>query len=157
MIFDEAFERLIGHEGGFVDHPSDPGGATKYGISRRSYPGEDIRGMTLARAKQIYKRDFWGPSGCDAVPDYLKFLQFDAGVNSGPKVAIKLLQRALGELEDGILGPSTLAACAYANPHRLVARLSAYRLLLMTDLPQWPAFGRGWCRRVANNLLEAKP
>ena len=58
MTFDQAFQKLIGHEGGFVDHPSDPGGATKYGISKRSYPGEDIPGLTLDRAKTIYRRDF---------------------------------------------------------------------------------------------------
>jgi hypothetical protein len=102
--FDTAFERLIGHEGGLVEHPADPGGLTKYGISQRSYPGEDIRGMTLARAKEIYRRDYWGPSGCDAVPDSIKFLMFDCGVNSGPEAAIRLLQRSVGTTEDAELG-----------------------------------------------------
>lgn len=155
MDFDAAFECLIGHEGGLVDHPADPGGLTKYGISQRSYPGEDIRGMTLARAKEIYRRDFWGPSGCDAVPDWAKFHLFDAGVNSGPPMAIRLLQRALGVLDDGVIGPITLTQCAGANPTKTIARMSAHRLLLMADLPTWPAFGRGWARRVARNLLES--
>lgn len=155
MDFDTAFERLIGHEGGLVDHQADPGGVTKFGISQRSYPGEDIRGMTLARAKEIYRRDYWGPSGCDAVPDRIKFLMFDAGVNSGPTAAIKLLQRSVGTTEDGILGPITLTAAGSMHPARLASRLSAHRLLLMADLPAWPAFSRGWVRRVASNLLEA--
>lgn len=154
MTFDEAFERLIGHEGGYVNHPADPGGETKFGISRRSYPGEDIKGMTLERAKTIYARDFWGPSGCDAVPDAAKFFMFDCGVNSGPKTAIKLLQRAVGTVEDGILGPLTLQATQSMPAARLVARLSAHRLIFMTGLPSWPAFGKGWVRRVATNLLE---
>ena len=64
--FDAAFTRLLGHEGGLVDHPADPGGLTNWGISQRSYPGEDIRGMTVERARLIYLRDFWGPAGCDA-------------------------------------------------------------------------------------------
>jgi lysozyme family protein len=77
MTFDEAFELLIGHEGGYVNNPNDPGGETKYGISRRQYPGEDIANMTLERAKTIAKRDFWGPAGCDVVPDAVKFDLFD--------------------------------------------------------------------------------
>ena len=81
MNFDAAFKRLIGHEGGYVNHPSDPGGATNFGISKRSYPGEDIAGMTLERAKTIYKRDFWGPAACDALPDAVRFDVFDMAVN----------------------------------------------------------------------------
>ncbi len=96
MNFDQAFERLIGHEGGYVNHPADPGGATKYGISRRSYPGEDIKGMTLARAKEIYARDYWGAAACDALPDGIKFDVFDMAVNSGVSAAIRLVQRAAG-------------------------------------------------------------
>ena len=155
MDFDEAFERLIGHEGGYVNSPADPGGETKYGISKRSYPHLDIQNLTIAESKRLYKRDYWGPSGCDAVPDGIKFLMFDAGVNSGPAAAIKLLQRSVGTTEDGVLGPITLTAAGSMHPARLVSRLSAHRLLLMADLPTWPAFGRGWARRVARNLLEA--
>ena len=101
MDFNAAFDRLIGHEGGYVNHPSDPGGETKYGISRRSYPGEDIAGLTLERAKLIYARDFWGPAGCDVVPDAAKFELFDMAVNSGVKAAVRNLQRAVGETDDG--------------------------------------------------------
>ena len=155
MDFDEAFERLIGHEGGYVNSPADPGGETKYGISKRSYPHLDIQNLTIAESKRLYKRDYWGPSGCDAVPDGIKFLMFDAGVNSGPAAAIKLLQRSVGTTEDGILGPITLTAAGSMHPARLISRLSAHRLLLMADLPAWPAFSRGWVRRVASNLLEA--
>jgi lysozyme family protein len=152
MTFDEAFEIVIGHEGGYVDHPNDPGGATKYGISRRSYPGEDIAGMTLERAKAIYLRDFWGPAGCDAVPDALKFDLFDYAVNSGPKTAAKALQRIVGAHPDGIIGPRTLLAISSRNPQALAARLLGARLQMMTDLPTWPSFGRGWARRIADNL-----
>lgn len=155
MDFDTAFERLIGHEGGLVDHPADPGGLTKYGISQRRYPGEDIRGMTLERARLLYRRDFWGQSGCDAVPDCIKFMMFDAGVNSSPATAIRLLQRTVGTTEDGILGPITLTAAGSMHPARLVSHLSAHYLLFLTDLPTWPAFGKGWTRRRARNQLEA--
>jgi lysozyme family protein len=154
MTFDEAFERLIGHEGGYVNHPSDPGGETKYGISKRSYPGEDIRGMTLERAKVIYLRDYWGPAGCDAVPDGVKFDLFDMAVNSGVRRAVLTLQRAVDETEDGILGPRTIQAVQSMPAARLSARFNAIRLRFMTDLPTWPAFGKGWARRIADNLMK---
>ena len=89
MNFDTAFDKLIAHEGGYVDHPSDPGGATNFGISQRSYPGEDIRNMTLERAKLIYRRDFWGPAGCESVPEAIRVDLFDMAVNSGVSRAVK--------------------------------------------------------------------
>lgn len=155
MNFDAAFERLLGHEGGYVDNPRDPGGETKYGISRRSYPGEDIAGMTLERAKAIYRRDYWGPAGCDAVPDALRFDLFDAAVNSGVPAAIRLLQRAVGEVQDGVLGPLTIQAASSMPAPRIVARFNGARLAMLADLPAWPAFSRGWARRIASNLQEA--
>jgi lysozyme family protein len=155
MTFDDAFERLVGHEGGFVDHPADPGGETKYGISRRSYPGEDIKGMTLGRAKHIYRRDFWGPAGCDAVPPAVRFDLFDMAVNAGVGKAARTLQRAVGAVEDGIVGPRTLQLLNSMPPSRVVARFAGHRLEHMASLPTWPTFGRGWARRVASNLQEA--
>lgn len=155
MNFDQAFERLIGHEGGYVNHPNDPGGETKYGISRRSYPGEDIAGLTLGRAKAIYLRDFWGAAGCDAVPDGVKFDLFDMAVNSGVRAAVKTLQMAVGETQDGILGPRTLQAAQSMPDARISARFNGARLGFMTSLPTWPTFGRGWARRIADNLMQA--
>lgn len=154
MDFDKAFERLIGHEGGYVNHPSDPGGETKYGISKRAYPGEDIAAMTLDRAKQIYRRDYWGPAGCDAVPDALKFDLFDMAVNAGVRRAVQTLQRAVGTAEDGILGPRTLSATYSMPASRVVARFNGHRLLHLASLPTWADFGRGWARRIASNLTE---
>lgn len=155
MNFDTAFERLIGHEGGYVNHPSDPGGETNFGISKRSYPGEDIKGMTLARAKEIYRRDFWGPAGCDAVPPAIRFDLFDMAVNAGVGRAARTVQRAVGEVEDGIIGPRTLQALGSMPAARLIARFNGHRLEHMASLPTWPAFGRGWARRIAANLKEA--
>ena len=155
MDFDTAFAKLIAHEGGLVDHPSDPGGLTNFGISRRSYPGEDIRGMTLARAKEIYRRDFWGPAGCDSAPAGVKFDLFDMAVNSGVSRAVKTLQHAVGTVEDGILGPKTLQAVQSMSPERLVARFNGARLAFMAGLANWQSFSRGWALRIASNLLEA--
>jgi lysozyme family protein len=155
MDFDGAFERLIGHEGGYVNDPRDAGGETKFGISKRSYPRLDIKTLTLDDAKAIYKRDFWGPAGCDAVPQAIKFDLFDMAVNSGIKPAIKALQKACGADVDGILGPRTLAALATLPDSRMVARFNGARLAYMADATTWPAHGRGWARRIASNLLEA--
>lgn len=155
MNFDQAFERLIGHEGGYVSDPRDPGGETKFGISKRSYPGEDIKNLTLDRAKYLYQRDFWGPAGCDALPDQVRFDVFDMAVNSGLRAAVKALQKATGETEDGVLGPRTLQAIQSMPATRLLARFNGARLMLMTDLTTWQAFGKGWAKRVASNLLAA--
>ena len=155
MNFDQAFEKLIAHEGGFVDDRRDPGGATKYGISKRSYPDEDIPAMTLDRAKQIYRRDYWLPTGCDSVPDALKLQLFDMAVNSGVKQAIKTMQQAACVPADGVIGPQTLAAIQTMAPARFVARFNGVRLAFMAGLTQWPAFSRGWALRIADNLLEA--
>lgn len=155
MDFDTAFERVIGHEGGYVNDPRDPGGETHFGISRRAYPGEDIKGMTLQRAKELYRRDYWGPAGCDAVPDGVRYSLFDMAVNSGVKAAIKALQRAVSEVDDGIIGPRTLTAAGSMPAPRMVARMCAERLKLLTDIQNFDTYGRGWTRRVAAVLKEA--
>ena len=155
MNFDQSFQKLIGHEGGYVNNPADPGGETKFGISRRSYPLEDIKRMTLDRAKVLYQRDYWGPAGCDAVPDGIKSDLFDTAVNSGVATAIRLLQNAVGAAPDGMLGPKTLQAINDMPAPRLVARFNGWRLAFMANTPQWDTFSRGWVRRIAANLKEA--
>jgi len=152
--FDQAFERLIGHEGGYVSHPQDPGGETKFGISKRSYPAEDIPGMTLERAKAIYLRDFWDASGCNYIPDTTRFDLFDMAVNSGVQSAIMTMQRAIGATPDGIIGPKTLMLLDNTDSLRFRMRFNGYRLQFMSSLPTWPSFGRGWANRVAKNLIE---
>lgn len=155
MNFDEAFEKLLGHEGGYVDDRRDPGGETKYGISARAYPGEDIKNMTLERAREIYARDYWGPAGCDALSDGAKLQVFDMAVNSGVKTAIKTIQRAIGAVPDGVLGPLTLQAIQSMPAPRFIARFNGQRLALMANLSNWPTYSRGWALRIADNLMEA--
>lgn len=154
MNFDTAFERLIGHEGGYVNNPADPGGETKFGISKRAHPGENIAGMTLERAKAIYLHEYWGPAGCDVVPDAIRFDLFDMAVNSGTKQAAKTLQAAVGAVPDGIIGPRTLQAVNSMPATRVLARFNGVRLDFMTRLPNWPNASRGWARRIATNLME---
>jgi lysozyme family protein len=170
MNFDEAFERLIGHEGGFQNDPNDPGNwtggkvgagkllGTKYGIAANTYPGEDIPNLTLDRAKYLYKRDFWAQAGAEVVDDVLKFDVFDTAVNSGARQALKFLQRSadMPAYEvDGKLGPKTVMALQSANPYRLLLRFNGHRLDFLNNLPLWKRCHEGWSQRIANNLMAA--
>jgi lysozyme family protein len=155
MNFDEAFKKLLQFEGGYVDHKYDPGGETNMGISKRSYPDEDIHELTLERAREIYHRDFWVPAQCDNMPDDLRFQLFDFSVHSGVRQAIKCLQRAVGVRDDGVIGPVTMKAVYAMPPSQINARFNGHRLTLLADLKTWPAFSRGWVKRIASNLMEA--
>ena len=154
MNFDQAFERVIGHEGGYVNDPRDPGGETKFGVSKRAYPSEDIAGLTLERAKSIYFRDYWVPAGCTVVNDALRFELFDTAVNLGVVQAIKILQRAVGAAPDGVIGAQTLGKLSDVEASTLLRRMQGARLRFYTDLKTFPAFGAGWVRRVAANMME---
>jgi lysozyme family protein len=155
MNFDEAFDRLLGHEGGYSFNPSDPGGETMFGVTARvaranGYTG-DMRALPRDKAKEIYRTKYWAPVRADDLPSALRFDVFDSAVNSGPAQAIEWLQEAVGVEPDGKIGPMTLAAAAGAGPSA-VARFNGARLQFMTNLPTWGAFGRGWARRIASNL-----
>ena len=150
MNFDRAFEIIIGHEGGYVNDPRDPGGETKYGISKKAYPNEDIKNLTLDRAKFLYKRDYWDAVEAESIPGAARLMVFDCAVNTGVGMAKKLLQRAVGTKDDGIIGPKTRAAIS--NTPDLAMKFAGFWLQYYTDLPGWPTYGKGWTRRVANDL-----
>lgn len=153
MTFDQAFDKLINHEGGYTFNPHDPGGETKFGISKRSYPHLDIHSLTLADAKTIYKRDFWDRAQCDKLAPDLAFDLFDGAVNSGIGQSIRWLQRAVGVADDGVVGPLTLAAINREDDSSAIrARYNGQRLDFMTRLSTWDVFGKGWARRIAANL-----
>lgn len=150
--FDTCFDALIGNEGGYVNNANDPGGETNWGISKRSYPSLDIKALTQADAKAIYKRDFWDRAQCDRLPPGVAFDVFDAAVNSGIGQSIRFLQRAVGVADDGVVGPMTLAAISRVDSEALQARFNGQRLDFMSRLTTWPVFGAGWARRIAKNL-----
>jgi lysozyme family protein len=152
MIFDEAFDRVLGHEGGYVHDPNDPGGETKWGISKRSYPHVIIADLTRDDAKRIYFKDFWKPLRADRLPDGVAFQVFDFAVNSGIGTAIRYLQRAVGVADDGWWGPVSQAATDAMTESDIILRLNGERLDYLTRLSTWSHFGRGWARRIANNL-----
>lgn len=156
MTFDEAFEILIGHEGGYSNNLRDKGGETKYGISKASYPNVNIKELTLEDAKEIYLRDYWNKCHLNSVPEGLRFDMFDMAVNSGTMTSVKILQRAVGVIDDGIFGLRTAAAVNSFNTttDELRMRFNAYRLMYYTNLSDFDVFGKGWVRRVAKNLLR---
>jgi lysozyme family protein len=153
MNFDQAFTRLLGHEGGYTIGVGDPGGETNWGVSKRSYPDVDIKALTVEGAKAIYQRDFWDASRCADMPPELRFTLFDAAVNSGVRQAVKWLQATVGTTQDGVIGPVTLNAVAGCP--NLLAKYSGRRLQFMAELSNWPRFGRGWANRIAQNLMES--
>jgi len=154
LTFDQAFDRLIGNEGGYVCNPADPGGETNWGISKRSYPNIDIKHLTRDQAKTIYKRDFWDQLGCDSHPAIL-FQVFDFAVNSGISTAIRKLQAALGVADDGVFGPISKRALASADVNDVLMRFMAQRLRFWASLSSWPSFGKGWAMRAARDLEYA--
>lgn len=152
MTFDGVFDRLIGHEGGYVNNPNDPGGETNWGISKRAYPNIDIKALSRDGAKVIYRRDFWDRLGADTLYDGVAFQLFDFAVNSGIETAVRYLQRAVGVADDGHWGPTSQAAASAMSESDAIMRLNAERLDFMTKLKNWPDAGRGWARRIAGNL-----
>lgn len=155
MNFDEAFERLLGNEGGLVDNPADPGGLTRWGISQRSYPDLDIRNLTEVDARAIYQRDFWDVLGADQYDGAVGFQLFDIAVNSGVRNAARILQRAADVPDDGVVGPQTRAAVAAMSVPAVLLKLNAERIGFYTANQNWLTFGKGWSNRVANNLRYA--
>ena len=157
MNFDDAFDRLLEHEGGYSNHAADPGGKTMYGITEavaraHGYVG-DMQELSADFAKKIYKSNYWDTVRADELPDHIRYTTFDAAVNSGPTQSIKWLQQAVGVPADGIIGPVTLKAVRAAQAESLRAAMLGCRLMFLTNLPGWGSFGRGWSRRIAKELM----
>ncbi len=142
----------MAHEGGYRLDPADPGGETKWGISKRSYPHLSIAELTREDARDIYRRDFWSRISADTLPDGVAFQLFDFAVNSGIETAVRYLQRAVGVADDGHWGPVSQRAAEVASESDMIQMLNAERLDFMTRLRNWPTHGRGWARRIAQNL-----
>ena len=152
MTFDEVFDRLIGHEGGYVNDSRDFGGETNWGISKRSYPFVDIKNLTRAQAKEIYRQDFWIRINGDRLYDGVAYQTFDFAVNSGIDTSVRALQRAIGTADDGHWGLVSQAAADTMSEADQIMRINAERLDFMTRLSNWNVYGAGWARRIAGNL-----
>lgn len=153
--FDVAIEYVLENEGGLADHPNDPGGLTKYGISQRSYPDLDIANLTIEDAKEIYHRDWWEYDEIEDVRIATKL--FDTAINTGAVPAHRILQEALNDIGyrlqvDGIIGPRTLAAVNEAAADKLLPRMAelqeGYYHQLIERNPDLAVFENGWIRRA---------
>ena len=153
MNFDDAFDRLIGSEGGYSNNPADPGGETKWGISKRSYPMLDIANLSKDDAKAVYLRDFWNP--ISTIQPAVAFQAFDFAVNSGIQTAIRKLQAAIGVADDGHWGPISNAKCLSMDVNDVLMLYIAERLDFWRKLSTWGTFGSGWAGRAATDLRYA--
>ena len=157
---DEAIEFVLRHEGGYANYPSDPGGETNFGISRRSYPDEDIKGMTRERAAAIYHRDYWQPICGDALPETLAVPLMDYAVNSGVSRACNAIQEIVGMDRTGCIEAVDVtairAACdktgAVAIAQELILERATFLVRLACTRKGSDAFLVGWMKRIRDNL-----
>lgn len=162
--FAEALQHVLKHEGGFVNHPEDPGGMTNLGCTKAvweewcGHPVDEktMRALTPADVAPLYKRKYWDKVKGDELPSGVDYAVFDAAINSGPGRAVKWLQACVGAEPDGAIGPKTLAAVRAADAKELIDDYSKRRLSFLMDLKHWPTFGKGWSRRVADVAESAK-
>ncbi|MFZ9959251.1 MAG: glycoside hydrolase family 108 protein [Candidatus Limnocylindrus sp.] len=156
MRFDDGLKHVLAHEGGFVEHPNDPGGATNLGVTKETWERwvghgvsvDAIRALTVADVTPVYREKYWDRAKCGALPVGIDYCVFDTAVNSGPGRAVKFLQEVVGSTPDGVIGPLTLRAVHVMNPRDVIDRYCGLRLEFLAELPTWPTFGRGWRRRV---------
>ena len=151
--FNEIIEKVLEHEGGYVNDPTDLGGETKYGITKRFYPDVDIKNLTIEQAKEIYKQDYWDKNKVESLPQNLWHIYFDMCVNMGKRTAVKVLQRAAvnkgKDIEvDGGLGPMTIGALKGVELDRVRAFRVKYYVDLITAKPEQEKFYLGWFRRA---------
>lgn len=155
---------ILAHEGGWVDHPSDPGGATNLGVTigtlsdwlGRPATKAEVKALTPATVAPIYEARYWKAAHCHELPAGVDYMCFDLAVNSGPGRACKYLQRAVGVAEDGAIGPKTLAAVKAKTPTVLINAISHSREAFYRGLPTFGTFGKGWMRRLNEVTAKAR-
>jgi lysozyme family protein len=155
--FEAALKAILHHEGGYVNHPKDPGGMTNLGVTKRvweEWVGHEVtekvmRELTPEIVGPMYKVKYWDKVKGDDLPTGVDYVVFDAAVNSGPGRAAKWLQACVGVEPDGGIGPKTLAAVNAFDTNQLIEDYAKRRLSFLMDLQTWDTFGKGWGRRVA--------
>ena len=162
--FKEALEIILHHEGGYVNHPKDPGGETNLGVTKRVYEEhggtKDMKELTVEDVAPIYKKGYWDKMKGDDLPGGLDLCVFDFGVNAGPGRSAKYLQTMIGTVADGGIGPNTLKAVeAYVSEHGInksIENFQEARQGYYEKLSTFDTFGRGWTRRVTETTDLAK-
>ena len=162
--FDEALKAVLKHEGGFVNHPKDPGGMTNLGVTKRVWEEwvgkkvdeKEMRGLTPALVAPMYRKQYWDAVKGDDLPEGIDYLLFDFAINAGPVRAIRTLQKAMGLTTDGIIGPKTLGVLKDSSREEMVARFSEEKEAFYRSLNTFSTFGKGWLRRVAETKTHAE-
>lgn len=157
--YPNALRRVLVHEGGYVNHPADPGGETNKGVTiavyrayrqRKGLPLQSVRFITDPELNEIYRLQYWNKVRGDQLPAGVDYVVFDGAVNSGPSQSVKWLQRALGCEPDGNMGEATMAALENCNDYEvLISRVCELRMGFLRALRTWGTFGVGWTRRVS--------
>lgn len=168
--YGRAFAFVMKWEGGYVDDPDDPGGATKWGVAMNRLgrvlgirDKEDLRGLTKKWVRRVFRARYWRRCACDELPSGIDLAVFDSAINQGQTRAAKLLQRAARVKADGMIGPRTLAAVRRADPHELLVDFMARRALHYSGLAKLWKYGFGWFRRLfdchaaARELMSPQP
>jgi len=166
--FDRCLELVLIEEGGFVNHPLDPGGATNLGITKKAYEDwvntvtsvERIKSLRVSDVRPIYRTKYWNPVRADDLPDGINLIVFDAAVNSGPRRAARWLQRCVHAEVDGAIGPKTLAITKTCDPAVVIRQFQQERLFFLQSLDIWKTFGKGWekrVRRIQDSALKMLP
>jgi lysozyme family protein len=155
--WDNSFAAVLKHEGGFVNHPKDPGGMTNLGVTKASWEAflnrdvteAEMRSLTPDAVKPFYKAMYWDKIKGDQLPAGVDYAAYDLAVNSGVGRAAKYLQEIAGVVADGMIGPKSLEAIKACDPEEMVDALCDMRLAFLKRLPTFDTFGKGWSRRVA--------
>jgi len=159
--FKECLDLVLKAEGGWVNHPSDPGGETNLGVTKRvweEYIGhtvESLKKLTKEDVAPLYELKYWRPCYGEVLPRGLDFVVFSMGVNAGPGRSVKLLQSSIGCVPDGVIGPATRGLISDSNSATLIAKFSESRREYYRSLKNFPIFGKGWLNRVDSEEAEA--
>jgi lysozyme family protein len=162
--YDKCLKAILHHEGGYVNHPKDPGGETNLGVTKRVYEefggAKDMKDLTVEDVAPIYKKGYWDKIKGDDLPSGLDLCVFDFGVNAGPGRSAKYLQTMIGTVADGGIGPNTLKAVAnYVEEvglEQAVENFQKARQGYYEKLSTFDTFGKGWTRRVTETTELAK-
>ena len=159
--FNHCLDLVLKSEGGWVNHPSDPGGETNLGVTKRvweewvGHPVESMKNLTKDQVAPLYEQKYWRPCYGEVLPRGLDFLVFSMGVNAGTGRSVKLLQQSLGCVADGVIGPATRELISSSDVSKLIAKFSQARREFYKTLKTFPVFGKGWLSRVDKEEKEA--